>query len=708
MPVADFDILIDWDNDGGVNLTNFETGSAEGWLAGGAPAPVLSNSTAHYQSGTQSLLVEWAVDEPPDTLPFEFDNSATGFDEGEFGEANPPIEVPFVSPYIERTISGLIVGREYTLSAWIYVPSSSRDVRFSVVGVSNGSYSTTVDALVELTHTFTATSDAHIIRINPETDPSTGLEKFWLDTVMITSDGEEVSGDVLGTRTGLQFRRGRDTPRALEAISPAECTFELNNDPASGQKYSPNNTGSPYYSFLKPGRAIFVRATWEGTTYPLFYGYLDDFQLNAAPEDQSATFSALDMLGKLAAFELSTPVYPSLTSGETLHVILDELGWPQERRSIDQGATTIKWWSEEATDALEAVKKVVDSEGIPSFAYIDPQGNFIFRDRHHRVTSERSLMSQATFNSGAFGSEEEPQFAPPMEYNIGWPDLINKAEFQVEGRMPTTLQPVFEMDAEETIWLQQDTPYILDVEGGDPFISAVTPVPGVVGLSTEDEAEELRVPADADFIVLTAGVTVDAELSRDSGQTTQVILTARSGNAVIKGLRLRAYPIEVTHTVKVRVENAVSVAEHGPRTFDGELPWANGYDAEAIANLIVGQRAERLPTVEFTVNNGNDIRYEQMLSRQLSDRITLQEAQTFTDHDFYIEFIEHNIDDVGYNHTVVFGCEQARDLEEANSFRFGDTNAGFDEGVFAGEGFTDPGNVFILDQSNLDEKNVVF
>lgn len=673
---ADWNIWIDWDKDLGVNLTSFETGTTEGWVGVGDPAPTLSVGDEApawpVKHGRKSMKISWAV--------------ATG-------------------PTVERILTGLVIGRQYTASAWVFVPSSSHpDLRLQCNG-TNGSFSTALNQWTQITVTFTATATQHTLVIDPETDPNAGTDEAYVETVQLTHSTEPVDDLVLGTRQSLSFKYGRDTARSLEAMSPTEATFELDN---RDLELSPDNPSSPYNPYLVPGRPIYVRADFDDRFYSMFYGYLESYTVKPGVEDDSVEFGAQDMLSQLADFTLDTEVYPSLQTGDAIAVVLDEMGWPEHRRSLDRGATTVSWWSESATDALEAVKKLVDSEGLPAFAYVDRHGNFVFRDRHHRYLDDRSLTSQASF-AGASGSE--PQFCEPFDYDLGWTDLLNQVDFEIEVRQPRPLEEVFAMDEEQVIQLNAGEPYVLDVEGNDPFIQALTPRGGTVvvndspsGGEAGEEEEEVFDPPTADYIVR-SGSGVTATLDRTSGATCKITFFS-SGNAVISNVRLRARPIQTVQTLRVKAEDPASVSAYGPRTYDGEAPWANIHDADAIARTIVGTRAERLPIVSFTVNSGNETRYLQVLERDLSDRIHLTEGKTFIDHDFYIESVEHNIDEVGWDHRATFSCERVRDLPVANVFEFGSSTADFDNGVFGGIGFVDPADQFVLGTSQLNNEKL--
>lgn len=480
--------------------------------------------------------------------------------------------------------------------------------------------------------------------------------------------GEDVSAYVLGVRTPLSWAYGRDTARSLAQIQPGDMTLELNN---LSLRFSPDNMSSPLYGNLKTGRPVLVRSTLSGTTRNLFWGFIDDFTIDPNSETQSVKISVIDGLAKIADTDISTEVFSGVQTGEAIGHALDAAGWPSAQRDLDPGATTIRYWWEDGTSALDAIKAIVSSEGGPAIAYIDPaNGNFVFRDRHHRFVNSPSISSQVTFNDG---SGSEPHFSSPVDYNIGFKDLANSVQFDVNERAPDVQAAVWSTD--DVITLAAGETITLPAKANDPFDSAVIPV------------------QDIDYVLLSGAVTM--ALSRTSGQSVDISIHA-TATSYIQGLQLRACPIPVARTYSVSSENPSSVDDYGATAFNGDNPtWAGRHDAQAIADIIIAQRSERLPVMTITVNNGNDTRKVQQLTRRLSDRVHIVEPRTGTDHDHFIEVIEHSIDSVGKDHTVSFGCERVRS-QTTPLFTFGASGKGFDQGYFGLSGFDDSSSLLIL------------
>lgn len=743
--VATYRFYVDWDGDGGFDIGQFEI-DEDGWEGAGSHPPAVSVSADRAHLGSQSLLVLWPYIVSAD--PFRFDTPGAGFGDGAFGG---------VSTLAQRTLTGLTPGSGYGVSLWVYVPAGAASVRLEVPGIATSSTSTLTAAWERLALNFTATETEHVIAVAPTADTvgilgatATGAgtsstpdylvaadadaadvsigdevrlygsggilkestvftvtgklsafgftnlefspdaqavtetgdvlqvvtpESVWVDEVMLIGPGEDITDYVLGVRQGLEFTFGRDQARSLSAVAPSDVTMELNN---LDRRFTPDNPGSPIAGLVSSGKEIVVMADYEGHSYVLFRGFLNDFELTPDPDKRSVSITSSDIMGvKLAEATISTALYQGLRTGEAIHVVLDSVGWPEHLRDIDPGATVIRYWWEEGTTALEAINKLVSSEGASAFVTVDVLGRFVFRDRHHRLLHSESLAVQANFRD----TGTEPTFGIPMTYDIGWRDIVNSMTVSIDERRSALLDRVW--STEDTITVAAGETRTLAVESNDPFHGAIDPEAGT------------------DY-VLNSGV-ISVSLSRRSGQSAQIHIKSDTG-ASITGFALRAYAVPVALTYQVDVEDTASVEQYGRKTSTDEIdmPWAGVHDAQAIGTVLIGHRAERLPVVHITVNNGNSTRLTQVLSRDLSDRVHIVEAETFTDHDFYVEQIEHDVQSVGFDHKATFGCERIRN-QVSPVFTFDDPAAGFDDGLFGLAGIDDPDSVFILGQSNLGE-----
>lgn len=702
MSTADYKVYIDWDKDNGLSLANFEQ-TTDGWEAYGSTPPTVAIDTTRAITGTYSLLVEWVsynpfqfgvsgrgfsqgrfgtygFSNPVDA--FRFDTAGAGFDDGRFGFAEAS-DTTVTAPEARGPIPTLRVDSDYTLSAKVWVPTGSPPVRLNLLGnTDTSSWSSTNDAWEELTIDFTAVGTSDTIRLEPQTEPDTG-DKVWLDRVQIQGVLEDMTNYVL-TRDDIVFSYGRDLARSLSSIVPGTSELEIDNQ---SRYFSPENISSPIYNDLGPGKPVYISATFQGTEYPLYQGFLDDYEIHPGlTQDRcrSIRVSTTDLLGQAGERKISTQLYPSIQTGEALEVILDEIGWPADDRIIDQGATTMRWWWAEGDTAAQAIADIVASEGMPCLIYVDGVGNLVFRSRHHRVLSDASITTQEYFTDDG---SPEPGFSDPdtdpFQYMVGWRDLYNDVSIEVDERQPTNgYSTLFENG--DSISLRAGETRELIVKSSDPFYNAIAPVSGT------------------DYTIQTPpGGTVNIDISRTSGQSLTLRIFAGPNNVTVQNLKVRGILVPVARTYKVTAQDTESIAKYGIKSFPDTMKWAGVNDVTPMLQVLLGQRAERLPVIRMTVNNDNDTRLAAMLTQKLSDRIHISETETFTDHDFYVEEIKHTISASGTYHHATFGCEKARDQVE-NVFTFDDAARGFDLGLFGRRGIDAHENVFVLGTSELD------
>jgi hypothetical protein len=478
----------------------------------------------------------------------------------------------------------------------------------------------------------------------------------WSGDGTFAAVNEDVTKRVLDNLQPVTVSYGRDTARAGSPVTGGEAGFALNN---LSRDYSPDNASSPLAGNVLPGRSVYIKATLSAVDYAIFRGALDDFQLQPAVGEQFITASCLDGLARLRGAEISTPLYQGVRTGDAINRILDQVGWSTTARDIDAGATYMPYWWLANADAFDAVMDLVASEGQPALVSIGADGSFIFRDRHHRLVRTASTVVQSTWRSSGI----EPVVSSPTSYDHGWKDIVNSVTFEVPVRqLSNTLQVAWSAPGRLTI--ASGETLVLDAAGNTAVRDAVLPVAG-----TDYTAQ--------------AGVVTFA-LPQTSGQAITLLVTAVGGPAVIDGLQLRARTVDTVTTVRVTVEDPASISAYGLRSgkTDQTPTWASIYDAQAVGEILVGRRSQRLPTVTVSmVGGGHSSRLTQILNRDLSDRVHLTEAHTGLDADMFIERIAHTIGQGGLEHRAAFSLEKVA-TEVATALTFDVAGKGFNDGRF--------------------------
>lgn len=139
-----------------VNAAGLEVASSvsDNWEAGGTVPPVLTRSVVRAVSGSASMLITWGTG---GTLPL----------------AQTKLNV----------VSGLIVGRQYTVSAYGYVPTGDPNIFLSMAG-QLGTVMSTKNAFTRFSVTFTATAKTHRVQVQPSSAP-TASDQAWIDNIQV-------------------------------------------------------------------------------------------------------------------------------------------------------------------------------------------------------------------------------------------------------------------------------------------------------------------------------------------------------------------------------------------------------------------------------------------------------------------------------------------------------------------------------------------
>lgn len=487
---------------------------------------------------------------------------------------------------------------------------------------------------------------------------------------------EDVTSYVLDSPE-LTVEYGRERTQAEGAMSSGETTYALRNN---GRWFSSENTSSPLYGKILPGRQTQITKLHQGVLYTLFTGNLDDLSVNPTAPARDFTVKALDAWGQPGAEKLSTPLYSGVRTGTAIGLVLDAIGWTGGR-DLDAGATLIPWWWEEGTDAATAIQKLVDSEGVPAIAYVQG-GVFTFRDRHHRILRTASTTTNGLFShivpAGTGPGGDHKIIKDSFSYDDGAKFIANSVAFSVDQREPAAETEVWSTDTPITLAAGESLP--IEIQGSDPFTGAITPAAGL------------------DYEL--AYGTITASLSRTSGQAVLLTITAGGTAAQINRIGIRATAVPVVRTINVREEDASSVSTYGRQTWQREVPWAGIYDARAIAQRIVSTYATARPVVTFEVTWANGISENtltQILARKISDRITVRNDELGVNRDFIIERISHTVLKLGVKHTVRFTCEVPEPVQAANVFTFDTVGLGFNQGTFGANGIDSAATMFRFD-----------
>lgn len=257
--------------------------------------------------------------------------------------------------------------------------------------------------------------------------------------VAFSSDPDSTSPNYVDISSRLlSFSTSRGRQYELDEIQPGTCTVRLNN---GDRALDPAYTYSPFYPYVVPMRKLRLSATWSGTTYYLFTGFIESWPIVwDTPTWGSVTVTAIDAFAALSQALISGTFAQELT-GSRINDVLAAASWPTQGMvastdywalgtdtldtttklsfaapltSIDTGWATVQAVTIAATDNVSALQHIqAIAAADPGTFFVDGSGNLVFQDRHHRYNTA----SQVTFTDGSTSSSRLPyqQLLPSMD-----------------------------------------------------------------------------------------------------------------------------------------------------------------------------------------------------------------------------------------------------------------------------------------------------
>ena len=195
----------------------------------------------------------------------------------------------------------------------------------------------------------------------------------------VLADSTAVIVDVSNLINRIETNRGRTA--LSDQFQTGSLTLRLVDQNGD---FNPQNTSGPYYNLLTPMRKVQITATYSGTTYPIFSGFITSY-VTTYPTDAEdvaiTTIQAVDAfrLAQNAQISTVTGATAGDLSGTRINQILDEIDWPASMRDIDAGLTTMQADPGTNRTSLQAMLTVSDSEY--GALYVDGDGSFVFQDR---------------------------------------------------------------------------------------------------------------------------------------------------------------------------------------------------------------------------------------------------------------------------------------------------------------------------------------
>jgi len=458
------------------------------------------------------------------------------------------------------------------------------------------------------------------------------VEVDWNNSGSFDDQYNDITADV----KTAHFSRGKSDE--LGKAEVGQCSLTLNNDTG---KYSPPNASSVIYSNLLPKRPIRILYTDGTTIYRLFYGFIEEIIPHPHLAEQDCIITAVDGLDFLSRHDMATALYTDTLTGTIHGYILTDAGWSTSMRTLDAGQLTVPYWYGQDVRARFAQEEIDDNE--QGFSYIDGAGYFRFEDRHHRSTATHQT-SQATFDNTMQN----------ITYSMNPRNVYNSIKVTVT---PWTIQSLTE------VWRLQEIP---SIEPGETKIwwgdASVSGVPVFVGAWT---------PINSGATDYTANSLANGTGDDETGNTAVVETNfAKTDKIAIKNnalhtvyvtlLKVRATYYDDQTKVTRKAEDTTSQTAYQKRTLtlDGKY-MTSAETAQSFCKYAISKYKDPRGEVGMSIMNKNATMLTQILSREISDRITIVNTELGLNKDFFIDYLEHDISMSGELHTVSYRLADA-------------------------------------------------
>jgi hypothetical protein len=178
-----------------------------------------------------------------------------------------------------------------------------------------------------------------------------------------TSVSDEVTDDVMS----FICNRGASSDH-VSGPAPGSCTLILRNDDG---RYTPDNTASPLYGLLKPGRPVWIGRNADGTmsgtgqtVYGVWAGYIREIApMAAAGKSPTVEVICEDPLGYYSRQPTSVTASTTRSVEELRGAVLDDIGESADRRDLAREPNTMQLSWADAESALDVLNEINTATG---------------------------------------------------------------------------------------------------------------------------------------------------------------------------------------------------------------------------------------------------------------------------------------------------------------------------------------------------------
>lgn len=210
----------------------------------------------------------------------------------------------------------------------------------------------------------------------------------WNDDGDFGDTGEDVSTYV---RYPVWTQRGR--AKVDDEFRAGRGGFQLRNEDG---RFTPLYASSPLYPNVLPGRTVQVQVTYDGTTYPVFYGRCTPESQKSKPPGEVG-FTMVDAFEQLRLGLTNTPLMTSVRQDEVITNVLDDINWPAGLRDLDTGPDTLGVFPNHNRLPVNALQLAAKQD--PGAAlFLSRAGEVVYQNRYFRSSQAVYATLAGTFD----------------------------------------------------------------------------------------------------------------------------------------------------------------------------------------------------------------------------------------------------------------------------------------------------------------------
>lgn len=445
-----------------------------------------------------------------------------------------------------------------------------------------------------------------------------------------------------------------------EIAEPATLQLTLANGDG---RFLPERTDQPYYDLLVPGPLVRLRAIFQDTVYPLWWGRLATLNIDPTtpPATRAATVTAIDAADTLldAEYKPALAINVRVDQALTDMFAADVAPWPYEDAAdavadytaFEEGRSILAWVGDNAEQdnrgivrAQFFVRDLLPAEGGGRFFWDAPANRWAFHNREHDLDSVVT-----TTLTGADLLQEE------CAYVFG-DRLTNRVSYDVVPRRVGAAgsviytRPSLPWAVGKKNLINEWSAGYIDPAASGARVGAIDVIPPVAGTDYSATDELPPHPAGSDDRTDRLTVTVTAYADRADHK----LESSENSTIYVRAYQLRGTPLYTEERLTVTEEDTASIHRYGLHTQPSTL--LPNVDDPDFARLLArwaliqfGAPFAYFRSVTFLASASDDLRAA-ALARRIGDRIHIAVAHLNHARDYVIVGIQHRLDTPGGAH----------------------------------------------------------